>query len=683
MKKRDDFGIYRSIRPGNFYPYSAWEIDNSADIGEHEALVDVSLIQIDMSCFVQFMEEALGNEKEMGRIILNIVEERGKLHNNVTGTGGTFFGRVEKIGAGYVNRFGIDAGDDICSLFSLTGTPLRLDEIISVDADMAQAAIRGKAVLFPNNPVMKALPGLSAKVQLSAVEVAGQAAEVYKLVNKGDKVALLSAAGKMGLFCAMAAKKKLGESGRVVACIDDKSMEIADEWKWLFDEAIVLDTGNIDELQKYLSPMGSYDLVIDCSDKPMTEPACAMLAKPGGNILFAGWGGSSKTAGLAAEALGKDVNMRYYRGYVEGEIEFFTSLAAEYDMESLLESALKNDFRYPWMQMVEDRKRLLTISDGILENSKDCVFESPKSQELLQTILKVAQFDCNILITGETGTGKGIAAEIIHKKSKRRDQAFVKINCASIPETLLESELFGYEGGAFTGSNPKGKKGLWETADKGILFLDEIGEMSMLLQSKLLRAIEENEIYRVGGERPIRVDVQVIAATNRDLYLMVKEKKFREDLYYRLNVFYIHMPPLRERREDIIPLIDLMVYRYGRRFGIVKTIARDARELMETFEWEGNVRELDNFIQKLFISSLGSEITVRDVVKQMEAFHKSFLPPDFPAPGASGGKRRLSDEEERELYRRYKAEYKSTRKIAEAMGTSQSSVVRKLKKYNL
>jgi TyrR family helix-turn-helix protein len=298
----------------------------------------------------------------------------------------------------------------------------------------------------------------------------------------------------------------------------------------------------------------------------------------------------------------------------------------------------------------------------------------------LATILKVSQFDCNILITGETGTGKGIAAEIIHKKSKRRGRNFVKINCASIPENLLESELFGYEGGAFTGSNPKGKKGLWETADQGILFLDEIGEMSLLLQSKLLRALEENEIYRVGGETPIRVDVQVIAATNKDLYQMVREKTFREDLYYRLNVFYIHVPPLRERREDIIPLIDLMMYRYGKKFGIGKTIDREARGLMETFAWEGNVRELDNFIQKLFISSLGSEITVQDVVKQMEAFHKSILPEGL-SPAAGAPKKKLSAGEERELYRRYQEEYKSTRKIAKALGTSQSSVVRKLKKY--
>ena len=682
MKKRDDFGIYRSIRPRNMVPSSAWEIDNDTEISEHEVLIDVSLLQIDMSCFVQFMEDAFGNKKEMGRIILGIVGERGKLHNNITGTGGTLFGRVEKIGAAYGNRYGIEEGDQICSLSSLTGLPLRIDEILAVDEEMAQVSIRGKAILFENSPVMKRIQGLTPSIQLSAVEAAGQALETSRLVKKDDRVVILSATGKMGLFCGLAAGMQLGKNGLLVGCVEEEALQTGALGSASFDRMEIFRSDDIEALQRRLAPMDSYDVVINCSDRPMTEPACVMLARPGGTILFAGWGGNSKTAGLAAETLGKDVNMIYYRGYVEGLTEFFQKLALENDMEALVSAGLQNDFRYPWMQTIEERKRLLTISEGILENSGDCVFESPKSQNLLATILRVSQFDCNILITGETGTGKGIAAEIIHRKSKRRGQNFVKINCASIPENLLESELFGYEGGAFTGSNPKGKKGLWETADKGILFLDEIGEMSLLLQSKLLRALEENEIYRVGGERPIRVDVQIIAATNKDLYQMVRDKKFREDLYYRLNVFYIHVPPLRERREDIIPLIDLMMHRYGKKFGISKTIAGEARDLMSTFTWEGNVRELDNFIQKLFISSLGSQITMQDVVRQMEAFHKSILP-EVAQDSALVPKKKISEEDERELFRRYKEEYQSTRRIAKAMGTSQSSVVRKLKKFGL
>lgn len=682
MKKHDDFGIYRSIRPQNFFPYSAWEIDNSTDISEHEVLIDVHLLNIDITCFMQFMESSYGDLDEMAKAIMKIVSERGKLHNSVTGTGGTLCGRVERIGANYSNRYGISEGDEVVSLSSLTGIPLRIDKIKRIDTDMAQIDIRGKAILFENNPVMKLVSGYAANIQLSLVEVAGQYAETDRLVQKSSRVCILGATGKMGVFCALAARKKLGARGKLIGCVDDSAAPPHPMVEALYDEIHSFEANDIRALRKLLSPMGSYDLVVNCSDRPLTEPGCAMLAKPGGTVFFAGWGGDSKVAGLAAEALGKDISILYYRGYVDGHSEGFADMLREKDAEQLLSLALKSDFQYPWMQILESRKQLLTISDGTLENAKDYIFESPKSRELLATLLKVAEFDCNLLITGETGVGKGIAAELIHRRSKRGNGRFVKINCASIPEQLLESELFGYEGGAFTGSNPKGKIGLWETATGGILFLDEIGEMSLLLQSKLLRAIEENEIYRVGGQSPIHVDVRIVAATNKDLYAMVQEKKFREDLYYRLNVFYLHVPPLRERREDIAPLIDLMVNRYSKKFGIIKTLGKEAKEMMKGFTWEGNVRELENFIQKLFISSLGTEITIYDVSKQMAVFHESILPEPF-RPQPSAPRRPMSEAEERELYRCYKEEYKSTRKIADALGTSQSSVVRKLKKYGL
>jgi TyrR family helix-turn-helix protein len=682
MEKRDALGIYRSVRPKGLFPYSAWEIDNSPEIGSREVLVDVRILDIDITCFQQFMDASYGDASEIAAEILRIVSERGKLHNSITGTGGTMYGVVEKIGADYGNRYGITVGDEVCSLSSLTGIPLRIDKIKRIDFDMAQVHVSGKAVLFENSPVMKRIPGFSETVQLSAVNTAGQAAETYRLAKKNYKVIVLGASGKMGIFCALAARKKLGASGKLVGIMDGDTGPVDPLVGDIYDNHYNFEVNDITKLRSAIGRLDRFDLVINCSDRPMTEPACAMLAKPGGTIFFAGWGGQSKVAGLAAETLGKDLNMAYYRGYVDNICAFFTELTAEADLPAYVACGVRNDARYPWMQMLGQRNRLITIADGLLKDAKDYVFESPRSQEMLHVLLKVAQFDCNVLITGETGAGKGIAAEIIHKRSNRKDRPFVKINCASIPEQLLESELFGYEGGAFTGSNPKGKKGLWETADGGILFLDEIGEMSLLLQSKLLRALEENEIYRVGGRSPIRVDVRIVAATNQNLYRMVKEKTFREDLYYRLNVFYLNVPPLRERREDIGPLIDLMVHRYSKKFGIVKTFGREVKDLMEKFPWEGNVRELENFIQKLFISSLGSEVTISDVTKQMTGFHDSILP-DEPAAPATAARRPMTENEERELYRSYKDEYGSTRKMAQALGTSQSSVMRKLKKYGL
>jgi TyrR family helix-turn-helix protein len=684
MKNRDDFGVYRSIHPKNFFPYSAWEIDNEPVIGEHELLASVSLLNLDISCFLQIMETGFGSEEAMAEEIMRIVEQRGKLHNPVTNTGGTLFGRVEKIGSAYSNRYGISEGDEICSLSSLTGTPLKLDKIVSIDTGMAQVRVIGKAVLFENSPLLKKMDGLPDNILLSAIETAGQAMETYRIAEKNDRIVVIGAGGKMGIFCALAARKKLGKSGKLIGCLDGGERTLDPMIAEIFDEVYNIEANDINTLSDTLAPMSSYDLIINCSDRPMSEPCCALLAKPGGVIFFAGWGGNSKAAGLAAETLGKDVDMKYYRGYVEGQAELFKQTCAEHDVSTLLLKGLENDFKHPWLAMLAARKRIVTIGEGILADARDYVFESTPMQELLHTILNVAKFDCNVLITGETGAGKGIVAELIHKRSDRANKPFVKINCASIPEQLLESELFGYEGGAFTGSNPKGKEGLWETADEGVLFLDEIGEMSLLLQSKLLRALEENEIYRVGGSKPISVDVRILAATNKDLYQMVKEKKFREDLYYRLNVFYINVPPLRERRDDILPLIDLMIHKYGRKFGITKTISQEAKDIMATFTWEGNVRELENFIQKLFISSLGAEITIYDVTKQMAVFHENILPTSAAeSPDIIRQRRPLSDAEERELLTAYKEEYGSTRKIAKALGTSQSSVVRRLKKYDL
>jgi transcriptional regulator with PAS, ATPase and Fis domain len=373
------------------------------------------------------------------------------------------------------------------------------------------------------------------------------------------------------------------------------------------------------------------------------------------------------------------------------------------DFERFLRTALANDFRYPWLQILDAAGRLFKLSRGIIDDPKSYVFESPKSLELLETLIRVAKYDCTILVSGETGVGKEIAAEIIHQKSWRKKGRLVKINCASIPDHLLETELFGNVGGAFTGSDPKGKKGLWEAADEGVLFLDEIGEMPLALQAKLLRALEENEIFRVGGNAPIKVNVRVIAATNSDLLGMVRAKTFREDLYYRLNVFYLRVPPLRERREDILPLTELMLRKYRDKYGVSKTMDRTAAKLLETFPWYGNIRELGNFVQKTFIDSQGGEITVSDINRNSASLRSddrtagvgarapARVSPSGRYDGMGGmagmaggaGDDRGEESDEENLFRYYKEKYGSTRSIARACGMSQSSVARRLRKYGL
>src|SRR5579859_5292073 len=232
----------------------------------------------------------------------------------------------------------------------------------------------------------------------------------------------------------------------------------------------------------------------------------------------------------------------------------------------------------------------------------DTVAVSPKSVELMSFVEKVATSEATtILIQGESGTGKDLIAKTIHYESSRQNGPFVAINCSAIPETLMEAELFGHEKGAFTDAKAM-KKGLFETANGGTLFLDEIGELSPLLQAKLLRVLEDQVIRRVGGIRDMQVDVRVIAASNRDLEKAVREGQFRQDLYYRLAIIAIFIPPIRDRKEDILPLVDFFIDRYNRRFKkSVRGVTDETRQLLLNHNWPGNVRELKNSIERAMI----------------------------------------------------------------------------------
>ncbi len=324
---------------------------------------------------------------------------------------------------------------------------------------------------------------------------------------------------------------------------------------------------------------------------------------------------------------------------------------------------------------------------GILRESKAIenylICRSGKMKSLMQLVEQVADSHATIMIYGETGTGKELAAQAIHNLSSRRDKPFIKVNCAAIPENLLESELFGYEKGAFTGAAAR-KPGRFELADGGSIFLDEIGDIPPSIQVKLLRVLQEKEFQHLGGLKTIKVDVRIIAATNRNLEEMVRRKVMREDLYYRLNVVPITMPPLRERREDIKLLIDHFLVRSASISGKPKKhITSEAVQELMNYYWPGNIRELENIIERCVVVTAGDVIDLQDLpgyILESVKLHKedkTYAPQGEKLDDAL-------DSAEQEAITKALKEYRGNRtKAAEALGISRRSLHRKIAKYNI
>lgn len=267
------------------------------------------------------------------------------------------------------------------------------------------------------------------------------------------------------------------------------------------------------------------------------------------------------------------------------------------------------------MRGLRDENRALRklVVDGPAATYK---FESSALLAVERMISKVAATDSTVLITGESGTGKGVMARRLHEESKRRDGPFIPVNCSAIPEQLLESELFGHIKGAFTGAD-RSRKGLFLQADRGTLFLDEIGELPLHMQAKLLHAIEDKSVRAVGSEEARRIDVRIAAATNRNLAQMVKENQFREDLYFRLSMFHVQIPPLRERIDDVRGLLEYFINGLGKESGRTMTLDAEAEELLLSYRWPGNVRQLENVINRAFILADGDQIRAADLPSEV------------------------------------------------------------------
>jgi len=332
-------------------------------------------------------------------------------------------------------------------------------------------------------------------------------------------------------------------------------------------------------------------------------------------------------------------------------------------------------------------KEVSSLRERLGEGEGEFVAESEPMRRVRRIVSTVAAQDVTVLITGESGTGKELVARMIHRESRRRNGPFITLNCAAIPETLLESEMFGHEKGAFTGAFAL-KKGKFELAEKGTIFLDEIGDMSPSTQSKLLRVLDNREFQRVGGTRDIKADVRIIAATNVDLKKAIAEKRFREDLFYRINVVSIELPPLRERMEDLEPLIDLFIGRFNRKFGKeIKGVSPEVMELFRSYHWPGNVRELENVIQSSVVLEEGELIS-------LDSLPAGFLKASSDGFGAFGDLKlgRPLTETLREVTRRVERKLISEAlkesggnrsRAAAILGITRGMLHRKIRKYGI
>ncbi|PUU86553.1 sigma 54-interacting transcriptional regulator [Halanaerobium sp.] len=376
-----------------------------------------------------------------------------------------------------------------------------------------------------------------------------------------------------------------------------------------------------------------------------------------------------------------------------GKSHYFTTTTPIFDEENNLIGAVAS-----MKDIDEVRKLYNTIHETPKIEFNDIIHQSEKMDQLIEYAKRSAKNDSTIFIRGESGTGKELFARAIYSASSRSQEPFVAVNCAALPDSLLESELFGYEEGSFTGAKKGGKQGLFEIADKGTIFLDEIGEMSAHLQAKLLRTLEQNQIRKVGGDQMINIDVRVIAATNRKIEEMIRENKFREDLYYRLNVIPIIIPPLRERREDLFALSKYFIWKITNKMRIPnKHLSPAAKKKIMSYDWPGNVRELKNVLERAinFVSSL--EITADDIIfDRLRLQNNNYLnreAGDYNEDSLLKGNyvdikeissiKKMVGELEKLVISHTLNEEQSLRKAAEVLGVSHTTVLNKAKKYDL
>lgn len=688
-----NYGANRVIEPSDVLTTSAWKVDNNREINPNEIRVSIKKLHIESTSFKQICIESNNNTDKIKDRIIDIIIKRGKMHNPVTDTGGVLYGVVEKIGEEYNNVKKLKVGDEIVCNASLAAIPLYVSRINKIDMAYTQVDAEGYAILFEDFPIFKTPEGVPINLLLFALDESGTLYAANSFAKGKSKFLIVGNNLLTNTLFGYAVRKAVGPSAEIV-CLFDKKPDMMMKGKSI--DTLLSQIFNQIHYVNILKPMdcidrlgvdGLFDLSINCADIPGAETINILATKSGGTVLFANLINNYNIALYITESISRQLEIRCAEGYLEAyeqfDIEMVREVAPYVEKAVIVEHKIEDNMDYP----LGRTKNNLEQPSYRKSLAEDFICESRAMTTVLDEILSVAKYDCNVLITGDTGVGKEKVASIIQKNSNRKMQQFIKINCAAIADNLIESEFFGYEKGSFTGANATGKKGYFELADNGIIFLDEVGELPQDVQAKLLRVIQDGEFYRVGGTTPIKINVRIVSATNRNLEELIEEKSFRRDLYYRLNVFPIRVPSLDERKTEIPALVAYFLKKYNEKFGIQRTIAEDAVDYLKECKWPGNIRELENMVQRLLITAKGEEITVLDVMKELhtDLFEKTEVDLDSN-PFEEAGMINLDDmvdNFEKNVIRYACEKYGSSRKTAKAIGISQTQLIRKKNKYNI
>lgn len=690
-----NFGIDRVLEPKGIMPVAAWKIDNDAMLRSKEARVNLELIHLEWDNFQQICSSCGFDDIKIKAKIMDLVEKRGKLHNPFTGSGGVLVGTVDEIAEDFVSGKDFKIGDRIYCITSLCGLPIHIEEITHIDYNYGQISCKGYAILFEASPVYILDKGLQANYTLAAIDEAGSLYGAYNIAMKNNNkvVAIIGRNAYTTILYAAALREAIGPEYRVISIMDRYSKEglsMDDTKKVMYP--LVKDTFFVDftepikayiEIKGKIAKFGEIDQVIVAEDIFGAETMGVLMVKEFGDLYFTAVENHYVTAALAAETMGKIITMYAFDQYIEDYPAFTIQMVKNIkpkleDIDKLF--VQKNKKR----RITKSRAKSILISNAGKED--DFIYQSMVTRSMIEEVMNIAKYDCNVIVQGETGVGKEKILSLIHQNSDRCSNPCIKINCATIAESLAESEFFGYEAGAFTGAQSTGKKGYFEMANNGILFLDEIGTLSMNMQSKLLRVLQENQFYRVGGTSQISVNVRVICANNIPLKQLVDEGKFREDLYYRLNICTIEVPPLRERRDDIICLAEAFVGSWTKKYNTDKELSQGALGALYDYYWPGNVRELENVIHRLVIGSKSNIITREDVD---ELLNESAYGDMIVSVKKSFNRNEnldfheLMEQQEKQIIEYALKKEGTTRKAAELLGLPQTTFTRKKIRHGL